>query len=102
LVMFEYAVRVLSEAPVVGPPRRLYVGHAPGLRSEHAQQCLRVRGASPDLEIERLLNDAPLRRPECGQLEDEILEGHERLSSFSTFMDFGSRSRCMVIRLRWR
>ena len=33
-------------------------------------------------------------------LEDEILEGHNRVMSFSTLIDRGSRSRCVAMMLR--
>ena len=76
LVVLEQAVRVLAEAAVVGPARRLHVGDLPVLGPEHAEQRLGMRGAGADLEIERLLDQAAARRPEGGQLEDEVLEGH--------------------------
>src|SRR5687767_4286973 len=100
-MVLEHAIRILSEAAIVWPPRWLYVGHMPWLRAEHAEKGLGMRGSRSNLEVERLLNDAPLRRPERRQLENEILEGHERVMSFSTLIDFGSRSRCIAIRLRW-
>ena len=77
LVVLEEPVRVLAEAAVVGAPRRLDVGDVPVPRAEHAQRRLRVRGARADLEVERLLDQAALRRPELGELEDEVLEGHD-------------------------
>jgi hypothetical protein len=46
------------------------------------------------------LNDASLRRPEGGKLQYEILKGHDRVISFSTLTDLGSRSRCIAMRLR--
>ena len=99
-MVLEDAIRVLAEAPVIGPARRLDVGDVPRLRPEHAQQRLGMRRAGANLEVERLLNDASLRRPEGGQFEDEILEGHDRVISFSTLIDRGSRSRCIAITLR--
>src|SRR5438445_475712 len=60
--------------------------------------------AGADLHVERLLQRAAARRPELGQLEDEILESHERRPSEnisrSTRTDFKSFSRCMVISAR--
>src|SRR5882672_4017687 len=99
-MMLEHAIRILSEPAIVGAPGRLHVGDAPRFRTEHPQKRLGMRRPGADLQIERLLDDAPLRRPECGQLENEVLEGHDRYISFSTFTDLGSRSRCMAIRLR--
>ncbi len=76
LVVLEQAVGVLAEAAVVGTPRRLHVGHAPRLGPEHAEERLGVRGAGADLEVERLLQQAPVRGPERRQLENEVLKGH--------------------------
>ena len=76
LVVLEHAVRVLPEAPVIGTTRRLDVRHAPGLRSQHAKQCFRMRGAGADLKIQRLLQEAAVRGPEGGEFEDEILKRH--------------------------
>ena len=59
LVVLEQPVRVLAEAAVGGPPRRLHVGHVPMRRAEHAQKRLRVHGAGADLDVERLLQRAP-------------------------------------------
>ena len=67
LMVLEDAIRVLAEAAVIGTSRRLHVRHVPRLRPEHAQQRLRMRRAGANLEIERLLNDASLRRPEGAQ-----------------------------------
>ena len=77
LVVLEQPVRVLAEPAVVGPPRRLHVGDAPRLRAEHAEQRLGMRGAGADFEVERLLQQAAVRRPERRQLEDEILKRHD-------------------------
>jgi hypothetical protein len=74
--MLEHAIRILAESAVVRPPGRLHIGHAPRLRAEHAEQRLRVRGAGADLEVERLLQQTPVRRPEGGQFEDEVLKRH--------------------------
>src|SRR6185295_19017141 len=106
LMMLEHAVRILPEPTVVGPPRRLHVRHAPRLRTEHAQQRLRMRGAGADLEVERLLQHAPVRGPEGGEFEDEILKSHAggrwccRRRSRSTRSDFNCFSRCIVISAR--
>jgi hypothetical protein len=60
LVVLEEAIRILPEAAVVRSPRRLHVGDAPGLRSEHAEERLRMRCAGADFEVERLLQQAPV------------------------------------------
>jgi hypothetical protein len=60
LVMLEQSVRILSEPSIVGSPRRLYVGDAPGLGPEHAKKRLRVGSARTDLEIEWLLQQAAM------------------------------------------
>ena len=100
LMVFEDPIRILSEAAVIGAPRRLHVRHVPRLRPEDAQQRFRMRRAGANLEVERLLNDASLRRPEGAHFEDEILEGHNRVMSFSTLIDRGSRSRWVAMMLR--
>ena len=97
LQVLEQAIRVLPEAAIVGPARRLDVGDAPGPRAEHAQQRFRMRRAGADFEVERLLNEAAARRPERREFEDEVLKGHccgSRRSSFITRIDFSSFSRC--------
>ena len=55
---------------------RLYVAHPPGLGPQDTEQRFRVGRAGTDFEVERLLQEAAVRRPECRQLENEILEGH--------------------------
>src|SRR5437868_15285841 len=62
-----------------------------------------MRGAGADLEIERLLQQAAMRGPEGGQLENEILKSHEgrfclygvRRRSRRTRSDFSVFSRCI-------
>ena len=76
LVVLEQAVRVLAEAAVGRPPRRLDVGDVPVRRAEHAQERLRVHRAGADLDVERLLQHAAARRPELRQLQDETLKRH--------------------------
>jgi hypothetical protein len=46
-------------------------------RAEHAEKRLRVHGAGPDLDVERLLQDAAARGPELLQLQDQTLKGHD-------------------------
>jgi hypothetical protein len=67
LMELEDAVRILAEAPVCRPARRLHVRDVPRFRPERPQQRFRMRRARTDLEVERLLNDASLRRPESGK-----------------------------------
>ena len=83
LQVLEEAVRVLAESPVVGPPGGLHVGHLPALRSEHPQERLGVRGARSDLEVERLLDEAPAGGPEARERQDQILKGHGLWPHFS-------------------
>ena len=81
LMMFEDAIRILPEASVIRPARRLHVGHTPRLLAEYAEQRLRVRSAGADFEIERLLQQAAVRGPEGGQFENEILKRHSTVVS---------------------
>ena len=76
LMVLEQPIRVLSEPAVVGTTRWLDVGDAPRLRAEHAEQRLRMRSPGADFEIERLLQQASMGRPERRQLENEILKRH--------------------------
>src|SRR5688572_3271295 len=80
LVMLEQAVRVLSKASIIGAPRRLHVGHAPRLGAEDAEQRLGMGCARADLEVERLLQQTPVRGPVRRQLEDEVLKRHAILN----------------------
>src|SRR5687768_3428219 len=100
-MVFEDPIRILPEAAIIRATRRLHVRHVPRLRAQNAQQRLRMRGAGANLEIQRLLDDASLRGPEGAHFEDEILEGHDRVMSFSTLIDRGSRSRWVAMMLRW-
>src|SRR3954454_17590748 len=99
--MLEQAVRVLTEAAVVGPTRRLHVGDAPRFGAEHAEERLGVGGAGTDLQIERLLEQTPVRGPEGRELENQILKRHAwRRRSRRTRSDFNVFSRCIVISAR--
>jgi len=62
------AIRILTEAPVCWTARRLDVRHVPRLGPERSQQRFGMGRAGADLEVERLLNDASLRRPETRKL----------------------------------
>ena len=64
LMMLEDAIGILAEPAVIGAPRRLHVRHVPRFWAEYTQQRLGMGRAGADLEVERLLNDASLRRPE--------------------------------------
>ena len=79
-MVLEQTVRVLAEAAVSRTPRRLDVRDVPVRRSEHAQKRLRVHRAGADLDVERLLQRTPPRRPELGQLEDQALERHRAIA----------------------
>ena len=76
LVVLEQAVRVLAEAAVRRPARRLHVGHAPVLGPEHAQKGLGVHGPGAHLDVEGLLEEAASGGPEFRQLEDQLLKRH--------------------------
>ena len=43
---------------------------------EHAEERLGVHRAGADLDVERLLQHTPARRPELRELEDEVLKRH--------------------------
>jgi hypothetical protein len=73
LVVLEEPVRVLPKPPVGGPPRRLDVRDVPGLRAEHAQECLRMHRAGAELDVQRLLDQTPLRGPVVRQFQNQIL-----------------------------
>ena len=74
LVVLEEPVRVLTEAAVGGTAGRLHVRHVPVRRTQHAKKGLRMHGAGADLDVERLLQRAPARRPELRQLENQALK----------------------------
>ena len=81
LVVLAEAERVVAIAAVGGPARRLDVGHPPRLGPEHTQESVRMHGARPDLQVERLLEHAAFAGPEFGKLEDQLLERLHVLSS---------------------
>ena len=74
LLVLEETVRVLAEASVGGPPRRLHVGDAPRLGAEHAQKRFGVHRSRAHLDVERLLEETTPGGPELGELEDELLK----------------------------
>jgi hypothetical protein len=76
LVVFEQAVRVFPEATICRPPRRLNICHVPMTRTEDAQEGLGVHRAGADFDVERLLDEAPLRGPVFRELEDQVLQCH--------------------------
>ena len=80
LMVLEQAIGVLAEPAVIGPPRRLHVRDVPVRGAEHAEQRLRIRGAGADFEVERLLQEAPVRRPELRQPENEVLKSQSSVS----------------------
>ncbi len=83
LVVLAEPERIVAVAAVGGPARRLDVGHPPRLGPEDAQEGVRVHGAGPDLQVEGLLQHAPLARPELRKFEDELLERWHGAESIS-------------------
>src|SRR5439155_18821852 len=77
LMVLEQTIRVLPEASIVRTTRRLDVRHAPGARTEDAEERLGVGSTRADLEVERLLNEAAVGGPVGRELENEVLECHE-------------------------
>src|SRR5688572_21726733 len=90
-MVLEEAIRILSEAPVVWTPGGLHVCHAPWLWPEHAKQGFGMRRSRAHLEVERLLQQAAVRRPERRELEDEVLKGHETGCTILTRRDSARR-----------
>jgi hypothetical protein len=76
LVVLEQPVRVLAEAPVVGPARRLHVATLHGLGPSTRKSVSGCEVPAPTSDVERLLQQAALRGPERRQLENEVLKGH--------------------------
>src|SRR5262249_22456840 len=101
-------VRVLAVAAVRRPARRLDVCDAPGLRTQHAQEGLRVHRARADLDVPGLVDQAAALRPVALQLEDQMLQRralHEtpsRWNSASTRNERRSRSRWRAISSWWK
>src|SRR6516162_6276669 len=98
-MMFEETVRILSETAVGRTPRWLDVRDVPVGRTEDAKKRLRVHRACTDLDVERLLQRTPARRPEFRQLENQVLKRQRRISR-NTRTDFRSFSRCIAISSR--
>jgi len=48
--------------------------------TEHAKQRLGMRRAGADFEVEWLLQEAPVRRPELREPEDEVLKSQSSVS----------------------
>ena len=69
------AVGVLAIAPIGGPARRLDIRRIPRLRANGAQKGGRMKGTRADLEVQRLEDDAALRRPVILQGQNQTLEG---------------------------
>ena len=99
LMVLVEAIRVLAVAAVGRPARRLHVGDVPVRRPEHAQEGLGRHRAGADFQIERLLDEASLPAPVLRQLEDEILKGHESVSSSDCGVEpAGRSSQCCISR----
>ena len=73
-MVFEKAVRILSIASVGGPTRRLNVYDLVRSGTQNAQECFRVHCSRPDLNVIRLLDDAPVIAPIMLKLKDEVLK----------------------------
>ena len=69
------AIRVLAIAAIFWAARGLYVGGAPRLWTERAQECGRVRGTGAHLHVVRLQQGAALLIPVLLELEDDFLKG---------------------------
>ena len=74
LMVFVQAIGILAVAPVGRPAAGLHVGDAIGLRTQHAQEGLRVHGARAHLHVIRLLQDAIAPGPKSLQLQDQLLK----------------------------
>ena len=78
LVVLMQAVRILSVAPILRPPRRLHVRGPPGLRPQRAQERGGVRCSSADLDVVRLQQRAALPTPIVLKGENNLLEREHR------------------------
>jgi hypothetical protein len=75
LVVLEQAIGIFAIATVGGPTRRLDVNNLVRLGTQNAKERFRVHGARPDLDVIRLLDDAPKIAPILLKLKDEVLKG---------------------------
>jgi len=73
LVVLVQPIRILAEAPVGGPPRRLHVCDVPMAGAQHPQERLGVHRPGAQFDVERLLKEATASRPEFRELEYELL-----------------------------
>src|SRR5213079_2200031 len=74
LVIVLQPVRILAVAPILRPPRRLYIRRAPRPRTQRAQGRRGMKCARAHLHIVRLQNEAALLRPEILEREDQVLK----------------------------
>jgi len=69
------AVGVFAITPIGGPARGLDIGRIPRLRANGTQEGGRMESAGADLKVQRLQDDAALRRPIILQGQNQTLEG---------------------------
>ncbi len=74
LIVHLQAIGVDAVAPVVRADRRLHISNLPGLGAQHAQKSGWVHGASADLGVVRLPDQAALARPVILQREHNRLK----------------------------
>ena len=74
LLVLEQPVRVLTEAAVGGPTRRLDVRDIPGFLPKHPQERLGMHRPRAHLDVEWLVQQAAARGPELREPEDELLQ----------------------------
>jgi hypothetical protein len=74
LVVLVQPVGVLAIAAVGGPPRRLNVGHLPGLGAQGAQHRHGRQRARADLDVVGLQNRTALTAPIVVQFQDQALK----------------------------
>jgi hypothetical protein len=83
LIVVLKPIGILAIASIPGTPGRLNIGHLPRLRAEDPERGCRMKRSGANLEVIRLLNDAPLISPKQFQRKDQLLEIHS--SSLADF-----------------
>src|SRR5579872_5856763 len=74
LCVLEEAIRILSVAAIGGPSGGLGIADFVRFWSEHAEKCFRSHGASSDLDIVGLLQNAATLGPEALEAEEQFLK----------------------------
>jgi len=74
LGMLVKAIGIFPVAAVGGPTAGLNVSHAIRMRTEHAQESLRVHRACADFHVVGLLKHATMLHPKLRELQNQILE----------------------------